>query len=237
MNEDLLHKYSTYDEDYQNPAFPEFNRKISKITGRLAKWLGIAGIILILIGYAPSIWYTLTPNKFDLSKLIAATFRKENTSKFATEDKNIQKSTYQPRFDPNLPKENRIKIPSVKIETTINEASWENYENALKISVWRVPDFGTPASRTLPTILAAHRYGYLRWSIPYRLKNSFYNLPKLKVGDTVEITWEQRKYLYEVYKESEGEEITDYSSDLILYTCESLNSPVRIFKYTRLLEI
>ncbi|HJX45789.1 MAG TPA: sortase [Patescibacteria group bacterium] len=237
MDKDLLHKYSTYDEDYQYPVFPEFNRKVSKITGRLAKWLGIAGIILILIGFAPSIWYTVTPKKFDLSKLIAATFRKENKSNFAVEDKKQEESTYQPRFDPNLPKENRIKIPSVKMETSINEASWENYENALKISVWRVPDFGTPTSRTLPMILAAHRYGYLRWSIPYRLKNSFYNLSKLKVGDTVEITWEQRKYIYEVYKESEGEEITDYSSDLILYTCESLNSPVRIFKYARLLEI
>ncbi|KKS80793.1 MAG: hypothetical protein UV56_C0008G0001, partial [Candidatus Woesebacteria bacterium GW2011_GWC1_43_10b] len=65
----------------------------------------------------------------------------------------------------------------------------------------------------------------------------FYSLPKLKTGDTVEIIWRQRKYLYEVYKEEEGEEITDYSADLILYTCESLSSPVRIFRYARLLEI
>jgi sortase (surface protein transpeptidase) len=115
--------------------------------------------------------------------------------------------------------------------------SYENYEEALKVGVWRVPDFGTPYERKAPVILAAHRYGYLRWSVPYRLKNSFYNLPKVKVGDTVEIIWRQRKYIYEVYAEGKGEEITDYSADLILYTCEDLTSPVRIFKYARLIRV
>ena len=57
------------------------------------------------------------------------------------------------------------------------------------------------------------------------------------MGDTVEIIWKQRKYVYEIYKEEEGEEISDYTADLILYTCESLKSPIRIFRYARLLEI
>jgi hypothetical protein len=59
----------------------------------------------------------------------------------------------------------------------------------------------------------------------------------VKVGDTVEMNWRQRRYIYEVYAEEKGEEITDYDADLILYTCESLNSSVRIVKYARLLEI
>jgi sortase (surface protein transpeptidase) len=232
MDEDLIDKLSS------EPVFPELNRKISKVTGKLAKWFAIAGIILIFIGFAPSIWYTITPKKFDISKLLANTFKKDSQSRFAIEEaKQEEKVIYQPRLDVNLPRENRINIPSVKIETTINEASWENYEDALRISVWRVPDFGTPFERQMPTILTAHRYGYLKWSIPYRLKNSFYKLPRVKVGDTVEIIWEQRKYIYEVYAESEGEEITDYKANLILYTCKELNSPIRVFKYARLLEI
>ncbi len=144
---------------------------------------------------------------------------------------------YQPRFDPSLPADNMLIIPSVGIITKINEQPKESYEEALKIGVWRVPDFGTPYDRQLPVILAAHRYGYLKWSVSYRLKNSFYNLPKVKVGDTVEVIWRQRKYIYEIYAEGKGEEITDYSADLILYTCESLTSPIRIFKYARLLEV
>jgi len=38
-------------------------------------------------------------------------------------------------------------------------------------------------------------------------------------------------------EEEKGEEITDYSADLILYTCEDLSSPIKIIKYARLLEI
>ena len=85
-----------------------------------------------------------------------------------------------------------------------------DYETALKKGVWRVPNFGDPYNRERPTILAAHRFGYLAWSVKYRLANSFYNLPKLKEGDRVEINWLQRKYVYEVYATGEGEEITDY---------------------------
>ena len=65
-----------------------------------------------------------------------------------------------------------------------------------------MPDFGTPLDRTKPVILAAHRFGYLAWTNLYRRKNSFYNLPKLKEGDLVEITYKQRKYTYEIYAES-----------------------------------
>jgi len=232
MHEDeFIHRY------YKEPLYPDVNRKVSVITRKLAKILAIAGIILVFIGFAPSVWYTFIPRKLDISKILKATFRKDKQTQFMLDKPKENVEIYQPSYDPNLPRENKLKISSVKIDTPINEASNDNYEEALKIGVWRVPDFGTPYERKLPTILAAHRYGYLKWSIPYRLKNSFYNLPKVKVGDLVEINWEQRKYMYEVYRESEGEEIVDYSSDLILYTCESLSSPIRIFKYARLLEI
>ncbi|HLE49636.1 MAG TPA: sortase, partial [Patescibacteria group bacterium] len=131
----------------------------------------------------------------------------------------------------------------------------------LKTGVWRVPDFGTPeddgpsepvergadsqigpselvergadSQIGLPIILAAHRFGYVTWTNSFRTLNSFYSLPKLKVGDRVEIVWNQRKYVYEIYKEETGTAITDYTADLILYTCDLWNSPTRIFKYAR----
>lgn len=205
--------------------------KIAFYLMALSRYLAALGLIVIIVSFAPSVWYQVKSGGMGkISQLL------KNSSK----TQQIQapaKSEYQPRYDPKLTKESRIKIPSVKIDTQILEASTESYEDALKKGVWRVPDFGTPADREKPTILAAHRFGYLAWSIPYRLKNSFYSLPKLKTGSLVEIYWKQRKYIYEVYSESKGEEIGDYSADLILYTCESLESPVRIFKYARLLEI
>ena len=82
-------------------------------------------------------------------------------------------------------------------------------------------------------ILAAHRWGYVYWTNSFRTLNSFYNLPKLAVGDKIEIIWNQRKYLYEIYDSGTGDKITDYSANLILYTCELWNSPTRIFKYAK----
>lgn len=206
----------------------------------LAKWSLIIGIIFLVLAYTPSIWYAVKPNAVNVSDLLIKTIRNPNKSKIEAMQENKErenKPVYQPRFDPSLPSENIVKITSVRIETGINEASLSAFEDALRVGVWRVANFGTPEDRSLPTILAAHRYGYLKWSIPYRLKNSFYSLPKLKVGDTVEIVWNQRKYIYEVYEEGRGEEIEDYSADLILYTCENLGDSERIFKYARLLEI
>ena len=92
---------------------------------------------------------------------------------------------------------------------------------------------GADSQIGLPIILAAHRFGYVTWTNSFRTLNSFYSLPKLKVGDRVEIVWNQRKYVYEIYKEETGTAITDYTADLILYTCDLWNSPTRIFKYAR----
>ena len=236
MSKDI---YNEYLKETQKPLIPGLSRRVSRGTLILAKACLIMGLVLLGIAYAPSLWYSTSPDKIaNITKLLAQTATKtpQEIIKESVPKPEV-KEPYQPREDKTLPLEGTIIIPSVGIETIINEATYEQYEEALKIGVWRVTDFGTPYERELPTILAAHRYGYLKWSIPYRLKNSFYSLPKLKVGDTVEINWRQRKYIYEVYDEDKGETIENYDADLILYTCESLNSSIRIIKYARLLEI
>ncbi len=213
------------------PAKARFS--MAKILRLLAVFAILASLLVLLVLYFPSVVYFIGSG----AKLPSLLIRKAHKTESVVLPPMPVVEKYQPRFDPSLPLENMIIIPSVGINTKINEKPVESYEEALKVGVWRVPDFGTPYDRQLPVILAAHRYGYLKWSVPYRLKNSFYNLPKVKVGDTVEVVWRQRKYVYEVYAEGKGEEIDDYSADLILYTCESLTSPIRIFKYARLLEV
>jgi sortase (surface protein transpeptidase) len=96
-----------------------------------------------------------------------------------------------------------------------------------------VPNFGTPEYNDLPIIIAAHRFGYVYWSNDFREKSTFYNLPKLRVGDRVQIIWGQRSYEYEVYKAEDNTQITDYEADLILYTCRMYNSPTRVFRYLK----
>lgn len=188
---------------------------------KLAKILAVTGATFLLIYFLPVLISKLNLSKNEADKL---TMEAQNAS---------QRSL--PAFNPSLPKENRLKIASIGVDTDIAEATNDNYESALKEGVWRVSDFGQPNIDGAPMILAAHRYGYLAWTNTYRRKNSFYNLPKLEVGDKVTIDWQQREYTYGVYKTENGEEITDYSADLILYTCESLNGPERIFVYATLI--
>lgn len=138
-----------------------------------------------------------------------------------------------PPKDENLPEGNWLIIPKIGLRTEIRES--EDPEDSLRYGVWRETDLATPDTIG-PTILMAHRFGYLKWTNQYRRQNSFYNLPKLEVGDTFEVIWDQRKYEYEIYAGEEGEEITDYEADVILYTCKFLNSPVRYFRYARRVE-
>jgi len=109
-----------------------------------------------------------------------------------------------------------------------------DYTTALKNGAWMVPDYGTPTNGISPIIIAAHRFGYIYWDNATRKKISFYNLPNMHVGDTIQIIWEQRTFTYQIYAEDENTYITDYSANLILYTCKYLDSPVRIFKYAKL---
>lgn len=224
--------YDIYNTDRLETS--QLPKQFSGFLVKAAKLTAVLGIIFLLVSFLPAVWYNLVSGGAQkISEfLVKPEIKKEEPSK-----KQEKKVDYQPQIDNSLSFETKLKIPSIRVDTKIHEAVLDNYESALKLGVWRVSDFGSPSDRSKPTILAAHRYGYLAWSNYYRRTNSFYNLPKLKAGDIVEIDWQQRKYVYSVYGDSKGEEITDYSADLILYTCETLNSPVRIFRYARLLAI
>ena len=225
MHYDIYNAYS--------PENSQLPKKLSGFLVKAAKFTAILGIIFLLASFLPAVWYNVVSGGAQkISEFLVKPEIKEEPL-----GKQEKKIDYQPQIDSSLSFESKLKIPSIRVDTKIHEAVLDNYESALKLGVWRVSDFGSPYDRSKPTIIVAHRYGYLAWSNLYRRLNSFHNLPKLKVGDIVEIDWQQRKYVYSVYAESKGEEITDYSADLILYTCETLNSPIRMFKYARLLEI
>lgn len=140
-------------------------------------------------------------------------------------------SVILPDVDPSLPVENGLIIKKIGVRGEIHEG--DNWQEILKTGIWRVPNFGTPEDTSKPIILAAHRWGYLDWSVAFRRLNSFYNLPQVKVGDQIELVWGQRPFNYEVTAISSGTEITDYTSDLILYTCQLWNSPLRFFVYAK----
>lgn len=144
-------------------------------------------------------------------------------------------TAYEPPQDETLPEGKWLVIPRIGVRTELIETA--NSEEALQKGVWLVPEYGQPGDRSKPMIAAAHRYGWRWWwESDYWKYHSFNLLPDLEPGDTVEVIADQRKWVYEVYAGAEGDEITDYDADLILYTCKFLNSPVRHFRYARLID-
>ncbi len=147
-----------------------------------------------------------------------------------------------PPKNENLPEGQWLIIPRIGVRTEIRVTA--DPEEALQKGVWLAPEYGRPeqldelGEKTLPLIMAAHRYGWQWWwKDDYWRYHSFYKLPELEPGDLVEIIAEQRKWTYEIFAGEEGEEITNYEADLILYTCKFLSSPLRHFRYARLINL
>lgn len=187
-------------------------------------------VILALLPSWPHLFYRLYPTtSATLASTIAQTVSKDQTPTNLSPATPETLKVVLPDIDPSLTKENGLIIEKIGVKGQIHEGV--DWEKILKLGIWRVPNFGTPEENSLPIILAAHRWGYLDWSAAFRKLNSFYDLPKLTVGDTIKIIWGQRPYEYKIYSTSTGTKISEYSANLILYTCQMWNSPVRFFVY------
>lgn len=207
--------------------------------------LWILAVVFVILPAWPNIYYRISPNT---SEILASTIAYTVTESPLTTNESSPKPTVTtsttvaptpkitptaslPEFDPSLPDQNGLIIDKIGVRGQIHEG--DNWEEILKTGIWRVPNFSSPDNPSLnkPVILAAHRWGYIQWSSSFRKLNSFLNLPQLKTDDEVQIIWNQRKYVYKIYSTSTDTQITDYSADLVLYTCQLWNSPVRFFVY------
>lgn len=208
-------------------------KKTAKTTINLAIGLGL---IVGVIWLGPKLVYSLFPYQEEQVQAEAVTGDFNLTideARLEARPKKPSQRNYQPVYNANLPEGDWLMIPRIGVRSTLQPT--ENYEDALDTGVWWVPNFGQPGDRDLPMIVAGHRYGFKWWwESDYWRYHSFYLLPDLEVGDTIEVISNQRKYVYEIYAGEEGNEITDYEADLIVYTCKYLDSPVRIFRYARL---
>lgn len=208
---------------------PKHSSKKTFVSLGIILWL--SAIILAFLPSWPHLYYRLFPQTSGtLASTIASTVAGDNTppptSPLTTPE--TEEPTL-PDVDPALPKENGLIITKIGVQGQIHEGT--DWDNVLKLGIWRIPDFGTPEDNTQPIIIAAHRWGYLDWSAAFRKLNSFYALPKLAVGDTIKVIWNQRPFEYKVYSIETGTKITEYNANLILYTCQLWNSPVRFFVY------
>ncbi len=215
----------------------------NKFLSVLSKFYIFAGIILTLLG---SFLYlkasqpvkadqfsglTLTVPSFDL-KLGSKKEKSQKTKPqlpLLTSHTVYSIKTSLPPKNEKLPAGHYLKIPKIKLYTKILED--KNPYRALRKGVWRVYDYGTPNKLTKPTILAAHKFGYAFWSKDYKSTHAFYNLNKLKAGDTIEVIWDKRLFKYTVIKTEVSNTIKDIGAHLILYTCIGYNNPKRFIVY------
>lgn len=206
--------------------------KLLKTLSHIYLALGILLIFfafsILTITFYPQIWYSVDK---EATQTEATSIVQEVEIIKTKEEEDIKKTETStlPPLDTSLPLENTIKISSIGVDSPIIQN--EDAQEGLEEGIWIVPELGTPESNQQATIIAAHRFGFVYWTKEFRETSSFYNLPKLRVGDRVQIIWNQRSYEYEVYKSEDSTQITDYSADLILYTCRMYNSPVRVFRY------
>ena len=203
-------------------------QKINSIYVGMGFFFLTIALIAIMIPIWPYIWYRINPQETgkEVEKIVKEIIPQE-TEMEEKEDEEVISNI--PPFDPSLPEGLFVIIPKIGVESPISTS--KDYNDGLEKGSWIVSNYGTPEKTELPIILAAHRFGYSYWGVEKRNKISYYNLPKTGEGDEIIIYWNQREYKYRIYKSEESTYISDYSADLILYTCKFFNSPIRIFRY------
>lgn len=156
-----------------------------------------------------------------------------STNRFYTDNEAHSSSKnhpHSPQVNPNI---QWIVIPKIGVNTQI--LTQGTLKNRMYKGVAIINAFGTPDQPNItgkkPVILASHRFGYVWWTPAYRRTHSFHNIDKLKKGDTIYIRWKAKWYRYKVQKQVISATITEYSHDLILYSCISYTSKKRIIIY------
>ena len=91
-------------------SWARFLRRSSKILAGL-------GILVFLISFIPSFYYSFKPTK---AVVVSQAKVEEN------------RPVYQPNYNSQLPKQNRLLINSIGVDTPIKEALNENSEDALR---------------------------------------------------------------------------------------------------------
>jgi sortase A len=86
-----------------------------------------------------------------------------------------------------LKEENRLIIPEIGVDMPIAQN-----ENALERGGWVFPDASTPDGGG-NTVIFGHRFKYLP-----PLSNTFYQLDRVKTGDTFSLSWQGKIYNYRI---------------------------------------
>jgi len=215
--------------------------KIINTTGNIYIIIGavLTFTSLSLLAY-PQLPYIFNKLNINSPAVEAQTLQTPVTEEKETEQPPLPPKITLPDKDPSLTETNTLIIPKIGVKAKI--ITGKDPLKALDKGPWIVYDYANPEQNylgetTKSIIIASHRFGYSSWTTEYRNKISFFNLPNTKIGDKVIIIWNQREYIYQIFKLDENKYIKDIDADLILYTCKYYNSPIRIFRFANLVSI
>jgi len=112
----------------------------------------------------------------------------------------------------------KIQIQNINLDSNIHSS---NNSKSLYKGIWHKSNSGNPIKKS-NMVITAHRFMYTNNS------DTFYHLPKLKINDTIIITWEGKDYNYQVVETKivnpDQIEIEAPTKEhiLTLYTCTPL---------------
>ena len=116
---------------------------------------------------------------------------------------------------------NRLVVGSMSVNAVIHEGQTDK---TLSQGLWHIPGTSTP-DQGGNTVISAHRWKWLPTS-----GKSFYDIDKVAVGDTIQLTWKGQDYTYVVSKIStvtpdQVEILNNTAEDkLTLFSCAPLFS-------------
>ncbi|MCC7543474.1 class E sortase [bacterium] len=115
----------------------------------------------------------------------------------------------------------RIQIERIGLEVPL----YEGGEDSLDKGVWhRWPERGNP-EKGGNFILSAHRFKIGVTPVQTIINSPFYNVDKLRIGDTIRVFWDDEWYTYKISKtytvlpNAIGIEAPSEEAKLTLYTC------------------
>lgn len=196
-------------------------------------------VLFIISLYAAHL--ILSPFYGEVKYFIDKRFYKSNTQNLDnivinTNISSDSKSENKDSVNNNI-KNNILYIPSIDLAAEVQEL--EKLED-LHFGAWRRPNASNPELGG-NTVIVAHRYT----DKGGRMENTFYHLPKVKIGEDIYMYFNNKKYIYKVYDIKVVEE-TDISVEkatttaniLTLYTCTPLwRSTHRHVVYSNLISV
>ncbi len=198
----------------KNISRPKRSKKSKALIGILLT-ISLVSIVLLSLPYIPRITFLIKKPKI-------------NPAAYQEAAKSTKAGT-PVKVDPQKPG-NRLVLPDIGVDTQVIEGKNLNVIGKNQ-GVWRESRTITPEIDG-NLVIAGHRFLYTATNGGW-----FYNLPELKVGQTIYVRWNDKVYPYEVYRTRSvlptQVDIRDAEPGvprkLTMYTCYPLGSTSKRF--------